>query len=148
MPQAPAAKRLFSRAASHIGTKCLLLRREASAIPRPKGAGGGVFMTLPLARADASAGFLGSCLWVFRGRQPFIATLIYRRTKNHRAVHILLVHTKLDYLPRRTMSRADLRRPYLPGAVDDFAEHCHPLCRAIPPARRSSWNSPTRYLCI
>jgi hypothetical protein len=31
-------------------------------------------------------------------------TLIYRRTKNLRAVQLLLGHTKLDYLPRRTMS--------------------------------------------
>ena len=33
------------------------------------------------------------------------ATLIYRRTRNLRAVQLLLGHTKLDYLPRRTMSR-------------------------------------------
>jgi integrase len=33
------------------------------------------------------------------------ATLIYRRTKNLRAVQLLLGHSKLDYLPRRTMSR-------------------------------------------
>ena len=33
------------------------------------------------------------------------ASLIYRRTKNIRAVQLLLGHTKLDYLPRRTMSR-------------------------------------------
>ena len=33
------------------------------------------------------------------------ASLIYRRTKNLRAVQLLLGHTKLDYLPRRTMSR-------------------------------------------
>jgi integrase len=32
-------------------------------------------------------------------------TLIYRRTKNLRAVQLLLGHTKLDYLPPRTMSR-------------------------------------------
>ena len=32
------------------------------------------------------------------------ATLIYRRTKNLRAVQLLLGHRKLDYLPRRTMS--------------------------------------------
>lgn len=31
----------YARAASPIGTKCLLFGREASAIPRPKGAGGG-----------------------------------------------------------------------------------------------------------
>ena len=34
------------------------------------------------------------------------ATLIYKRTKNLRAVQLLLGHSKLDYLPRRTMSRA------------------------------------------
>src|SRR5258706_4442912 len=34
------------------------------------------------------------------------ASLIYRRTKNLRAVQLLLGHTKLDYLPRGTMSRA------------------------------------------
>jgi len=33
------------------------------------------------------------------------ATLIYRRTKNLRAVQLLLGHSKLDYLPRQTMSR-------------------------------------------
>jgi site-specific recombinase XerD len=33
------------------------------------------------------------------------ASLIYRRTKNLRAVQLLLGHTRLDYLPRRTMSR-------------------------------------------
>ena len=36
------------------------------------------------------------------------ATLIYKRTKNLRAVQLLLGHSKLDYLPRRTMSRAYL----------------------------------------
>ena len=33
------------------------------------------------------------------------ATLIYRKTKNLRAVQLLLGHTKLDYLPCWTMSR-------------------------------------------
>jgi integrase len=33
------------------------------------------------------------------------ATLIYRRTGNLRAVQLLLRHTKIDYVPRRTMSR-------------------------------------------
>jgi len=32
-------------------------------------------------------------------------TMIYRRTKNLRAVQLLLGHTKLDYLPRRPMYR-------------------------------------------
>ncbi|MBC8725735.1 tyrosine-type recombinase/integrase [Paraburkholderia sp. 31.1] len=34
------------------------------------------------------------------------ATLIYKRTKNLRAVQLLLGHSKLDYLPRGTMSGA------------------------------------------
>ena len=34
------------------------------------------------------------------------ATLIYRRTGNLRAVQLLLGHTKIDYVPRRTMSRS------------------------------------------
>ncbi len=32
------------------------------------------------------------------------ATLVYRRTKNLRAVQLLLGHTKLDYVPPGTMS--------------------------------------------
>lgn len=36
------------------------------------------------------------------------ASLIYRRTKNIRAVQLLLGHTKLDYLLCRTMSRSCL----------------------------------------
>jgi len=36
------------------------------------------------------------------------ATLIYWRTKNLRAVQLLLGHSKLDYLPCRTMSRTCL----------------------------------------
>ncbi len=35
-------------------------------------------------------------------------TLIYRRTRNLRAVQLMLGHTKLDYLPRRTMCRVRL----------------------------------------
>jgi integrase len=38
------------------------------------------------------------------------ATLIYRRTKNLRAVQLLLGHTKLDYLQSRTMSRRAVMR--------------------------------------
>ena len=34
------------------------------------------------------------------------ASLIYRRTKNLRAAQLLLGHTKMDYLPGRTMSRS------------------------------------------
>ena len=33
------------------------------------------------------------------------ATIIYRRTGNLRAVQLQLGHKKIDYLPRRTMSR-------------------------------------------
>ena len=33
------------------------------------------------------------------------AALIYKKTGNLRAVQLLLGHTKLDYLPRKTMSR-------------------------------------------
>ena len=36
------------------------------------------------------------------------ASLIYRRTKNLRAVQLLLGHAKIDYLPCRTMSRCML----------------------------------------
>ena len=32
-------------------------------------------------------------------------TLTYRQTNNLRAVQLLLGHTKLDYVPPRTMSR-------------------------------------------
>jgi len=32
-------------------------------------------------------------------------SMIYKKTKNLRAVQILLGHSKLDHLPRRTMSR-------------------------------------------
>jgi len=42
------------------------------------------------------------------------ATLIYRRTKNLRAVQLLLGHRKLDYLPRRPMSR-DVGTQLRPG---------------------------------
>jgi hypothetical protein len=34
------------------------------------------------------------------------ATLIYRRTGNLRVVQLLLGHTRIDYVPRRTMSRS------------------------------------------
>ncbi len=50
------------------------------------------------------------------------ATLIYRRTKNLRAVQLLLGHSKLDYLPRRTMSRSTCKRQW-PGMHMHFAGH-------------------------
>ena len=37
------------------------------------------------------------------------ASLIYRRTKNLRAVQLLLGHAKVDYLPFRTISRTCLK---------------------------------------
>ena len=37
------------------------------------------------------------------------ASLIYRRTKNLRAVQLLLGHAKIDYLPCQTMSRICLK---------------------------------------
>jgi integrase len=37
------------------------------------------------------------------------ATLIYRRTGNLRAVQLLLGHTRIDYVPRPTMSRKAVR---------------------------------------
>jgi integrase len=49
-------------------------------------------------------------------------TLIYRKTKNLRAVQLLLGHTKLDYLPRRTMSRSLCKRQR-PGMHLHFAGH-------------------------
>ena len=39
-------------------------------------------------------------------------TLIYRRTRNLRAVQLLLGHTKLDYVPRPTMSCRAVPRGY------------------------------------
>ena len=44
------------------------------------------------------------------------ATLIYRRTADLRAVQLLLGHTRIDYVPRRTMSR---------GAVAPFVVDLH-----------------------
>ena len=45
------------------------------------------------------------------------ASLIYRRTKNLRAVQLLLGHTKLDYLPHRTMSRCTPDHRWLGQAI-------------------------------
>jgi integrase len=38
------------------------------------------------------------------------ASIIYKQTGNLRAVQILLGHTKIDYLSRRTMSRRAVTR--------------------------------------
>ena len=48
---------------------------------------------------------LDSALYGTHSLRRTKATLIYRRTKNLRAVQLLLGHTKLDYLPCQTMSR-------------------------------------------
>jgi hypothetical protein len=47
-------------------------------------------------------------------------TLIYRQTKNLRAVQLLLGHSKLDYLPRRTMSRRVVHHQRAGGPVMDI----------------------------
>jgi integrase len=69
------------------------------------------------------------------------AALIYRKTKNLRAVRLLLGHSKLDYLLRRTMSRV-MRRPEWP--VRHFAEHSGPHHRPLRNAssRSSGWYRP------
>ena len=50
------------------------------------------------------------------------ATLIYRHTKNLRAIQLLLGHSRLDYLPRRTMSRSICKRQWS-GMHMHFAGH-------------------------
>jgi hypothetical protein len=45
------------------------------------------------------------------------ATLIYRRTKNLRAVQLLLGRSKLDYVPGRTMSCSPLNRAWDDGGA-------------------------------
>jgi integrase len=64
------------------------------------------------------------------------ATLIYRRTKNLRAVQLLLGHTKLDYLPRRTMSRVTHGHQW---PAMHFAGHRRPHYKPLRNA--SSWSS-------
>jgi integrase len=51
------------------------------------------------------------------------ATLIYRRTGNLRAVQLLLGHTKIDYVPCRTMSRR--------AVIGVHHERKRPACRDI-----------------
>ena len=60
------------------------------------------------------------------------ATLIYKRTKNLRAVQLLLGHAKLDYLPYRTMSRCMLNHHW---SVKQFAGH---RLRHYSPLRKAS----------
>ena len=69
------------------------------------------------------------------------ATLIYKRTKNLRAVQLLLGHTKLDYVPRRTMSRSTCKRRW-------NSMHMHIAghrCLRYKPLRNASSGSPGRY---
>jgi len=61
------------------------------------------------------------------------ATLIYRRTRNPRAVQLLLGHSKLDYLPRRTMSRGTHRSmasTLTPSTKSDVSSVARPPRRA------------------
>ena len=67
------------------------------------------------------------------------ASLIYRRTKNLRAVQLLLGHSKLDYLPRRTMSRSSCDHQW---QADRAAGHRRPRYK---PFRKASSRSSGRY---
>ena len=69
------------------------------------------------------------------------ATLIYKRTKNLRAIQLLLGHSKLDYLPRRTMSRSICKRQW-PGMHMHFAGH---RWLSYKPLRNESSGSSGRY---
>src|SRR5580658_9449238 len=53
---------------------------------------------------------LDPCVYGTHSLRRTKATLIYRRTGNLRAVQLLLGHTKIDYVPRRTMSRRTVTR--------------------------------------
>jgi integrase len=68
------------------------------------------------------------------------ATLIYRRTKNLRAVQLLLGHTKLDYLRSRTMSRSRFVCLIWRGLAALLLDISILPCRHFGPARRTSWN--------
>jgi integrase len=57
------------------------------------------------------------------------ATLIYRRTKNLRAVQLLLGHSKLDYLPRPTMSRRTVHRGCERMRAAGHSRQCYRLLR-------------------
>ncbi|MPN29673.1 Tyrosine recombinase XerC [bioreactor metagenome] len=65
---------------------------------------------------------LESCSYGTHTMRRTKATLIYKRTKNLRAVQLLLGHTKLDYLPRQTMSRSACKRQWR-GMHMNFAGH-------------------------
>ena len=57
------------------------------------------------------------------------ASLIYRRTKNLRAVQLLLGHSKLDYLPRRTMSRRTVPQGCGRMRAGGHSRRCYRLLR-------------------
>ena len=65
------------------------------------------------------------------------ATLIYRKTKNLRVVQLLLGHTKIDYLPHRTMSRRR-NRPSCEQRAAGAAGHSRRYHRLLRNARRLS----------
>jgi site-specific recombinase XerC len=67
---------------------------------------------------------LDPCAYGTHSMRRTKATLIYKRTKNLRAVQLLLGHAKLDYLPHRTMSRFKPNRQW-PGK--QLAGHSFPL---------------------
>jgi len=67
---------------------------------------------------------LDPCAYGTHSMRRTKVTLIYRRTKNLRAVQLLLGHSKLDYLPCRTMSSCKPIRQW-PGK--QFAGHSFPL---------------------
>ena len=57
------------------------------------------------------------------------ATLIYRRTKNLRAVQLLLGHSKLDYLPQPTMSRRAVSQGCERRRAAGHSRRCYRLLR-------------------
>src|SRR6202171_2398253 len=57
------------------------------------------------------------------------ASLIYRRTKNLRAVQLLLGHTRIDYLPCRTMCRRVVYHQCVRVRGGGHSRHCHRLLR-------------------
>jgi hypothetical protein len=65
------------------------------------------------------------------------ATLIYRRTGNVRVVQLLLGHTRIDYVPRRTTSCWTAISRRTACCLHAARGISHGPCRALPPARRA-----------